>query len=153
MIARLRPHFLRACTAGTFAWRNGLIRHDRGSEENQMARLSQNSSYSVSTDLAAVGRLLSELEPRLERLSSLASRTSSDFTSAAGRAQTTVADALGDLAEKFGKHARVTSDEATKLSKDLLGKVAEEAKYRPIGTLLVAVGVGLLLGMTLSARR
>jgi len=118
-----------------------------------MARLSHDSSHSISTDLAAVGRLLSELEPRLERLSSFASRRSSDFASAAGRAQNTVANTLTELAEKFGKQARFTGDEATKLSKDLLEKVAEEARYRPLGTLMVAVGVGLLLGMSLSARR
>src|ERR1700730_6833459 len=81
--SRLRPIFFPSPADGTFVFRNGLspCRHARSESfggNNQMTRLSRN-SYSIPTDIAAVERLLSELEPRLERLSSLASRTSSDI--------------------------------------------------------------------------
>jgi ElaB/YqjD/DUF883 family membrane-anchored ribosome-binding protein len=121
-----------------------------------MNRLSRNTSYPIPTDIAAIERLLSELEPRLERLRGMATRTSSDVVSAAGRAQEAVAGALGDLGDfagKLGTRARTTGDEASKLGKDFLGKVVDEVEYRPIATLLVAVGIGLLLGMGVSARR
>ena len=72
-----------------------------------------------------------------------------------------IADAIGpilsEIVDRFGRGQRVAADQAasfgneavnfgTRVGNDAIGRVVSEAKHRPMATLAVAVGVGLLIG-------
>jgi ElaB/YqjD/DUF883 family membrane-anchored ribosome-binding protein len=104
------------------------------------------STASIDIDIAAIERLMSELQTRLDRLSGTAARTSSSVADAAGRAEEAISAVLSDVADKFGKRARATGDEAVKLGTNVMRRIGAEVEYRPVATLAVAVGIGFLLG-------
>jgi len=112
-----------------------------------MVQLLRNGRSTASIDIAAIERLMSELQTRLDRLSGTAARTSSGVADAAGRAEEAISVALSDLADKFGKRARETGDEAVKLGTTVARRIGAEMEYRPVATLAVAVGIGFLLGV------
>jgi len=53
---------------------------------------------------------------------------------------------MGDEAVKIGS-------EAAKLGNDALRRLSKEVEHRPLITLTVAVGVGILVGLLVSHRR
>jgi ElaB/YqjD/DUF883 family membrane-anchored ribosome-binding protein len=81
-------------------------------------------------------------------------RTSTRAAQTADRVGETVATALTGMAERFRNHAGSISDEAAKFGGEAakLGNVAlrrlsNEVERRPLVTLAVAVGVGMLIGL------
>jgi ElaB/YqjD/DUF883 family membrane-anchored ribosome-binding protein len=72
----------------------------------------------------------------------------------ADRVADTVATALSTMAERFRGGASSMSDqagkmgnEAAKLGNDALQRLSREVEHRPLVTLAVAVGVGILIGV------
>jgi hypothetical protein len=112
-------------------------------------------SRTIMPDVAEIERRLRALEQRVERAGGRASASASQ---AADRVADVMAAALSEVADHFRGRASVVGEEATKfgseaarLGNDALRRLADEAKHRPLVILLVAAGIGVLLG--LSARR
>ena len=105
----------------------------------------------VSTDLGDIEQRLRALERRLQAVGG---------RSAAGAAQ--VADQVGDViastlssvaevlrgrANSMGHDVAKIGGEAAKLGDRALRRLADEVEHRPLITLAVAVGVGILVGL------
>ncbi len=101
---------------------------------------------------------LRAIERELSDIGSKAGRRASANASAAGDQ---IADAIGpilsDLIERFRRGQRAAAegaaslgDEAvkigTRVGSDALGRIADQARQRPLLTLAVAIGVGILIG-------
>jgi ElaB/YqjD/DUF883 family membrane-anchored ribosome-binding protein len=76
---------------------------------------------------------------------------SSDHLSAA------IVSALGSLAERFrgvsiGDEAARFGEDAAKFGNDTLRRLSKEVEHRPLVTLAIAGGVGLLLGLVVLRR-
>jgi ElaB/YqjD/DUF883 family membrane-anchored ribosome-binding protein len=121
------------------------------------------------------------LEQKLDRLGNVASRTAVRGITSAGQATDrvgeTVVAALSELvdrfrggarsvggeasrfghdaAARFGQDAARFGQEATKLGGVALRRVSTEIEHRPLVTVAIAVGVGLLIGLggALGSRR
>lgn len=124
--------------------------------------MSRQSSYV--REFADVERRMQRLEQRMERLGGVASRTAASGMASAVQATDRVSDAvvtaLGDVidrfrggvrtvggeASRFGHDAARFGHEATKLGGVALRRVSTEVERRPLITIAVAVGVGLLIG-------
>jgi len=108
-------------------------------------------SRAMSADLAEIERRLRALEKRLERAGS---RTASGAVEAADRMGDAIASALSDMSDrsrsvgggalKLGNEA---AKEAAKLGNDALQRLADEVERRPLTTLAIAAGVGLIVGL------
>jgi ElaB/YqjD/DUF883 family membrane-anchored ribosome-binding protein len=124
-------------------------------------------------EFAEVERRMQRLEQRLDQLGGMASRTARSGVTTAAQATDRVGEAvvaaLGDLvdrfrggargvggeAARFGQDAARFSQEATKLGGQALRRVSTEVERRPLLTVAIAVGVGLLIGLggSLGSRR
>src|SRR5262249_3789263 len=89
------------------------------------------------------GRLRS-LEEQLERVGG---RTSASTAEVAARAGAAIAPVLSSIADRFRGGTHSMSDEAAKLGNDALRRLSNEVEHRPLVTLAVAVGVGILVGL------
>ena len=116
-------------------------------------------------ELAEVERRMHRLEQRLERLGGVASRTAASGVASAAQATDRVGDAvlaaLSDLVDRFRGGARSVSGEASRFGQDAarfgyeasklgsqaLRRVSTEIEHRPLVTVAIAVGVGLLIGL------
>jgi ElaB/YqjD/DUF883 family membrane-anchored ribosome-binding protein len=102
----------------------------------------------------ATNRLRS-LENQLERVGRTAGRRTSAGMSAAGdHVGDAIASAVTEIVDRFRSGRRLAGDEAArfgseaaKVGNDALRRMASEIEHRPLVTLAVAVGVGLLIGM------
>jgi ElaB/YqjD/DUF883 family membrane-anchored ribosome-binding protein len=109
--------------------------------------------------VSAIVDHLQAIERELGKMGRSAGRSASANVSAAGNQ---IADALGpilnDLGERFRRGQRWTVDEAasmgneavkigTRVGSDALDRIADQAKRRPLVTLAVAIGVGILIGI------
>jgi ElaB/YqjD/DUF883 family membrane-anchored ribosome-binding protein len=112
-------------------------------------------SRAMSADLAEIERRLRALEKRLERAGS---RTASGAVQAADRMGDAIASALSDMSDRFrdgsrsvgGGALKLSNDaakEAAKLGSDALQRLADEVERRPLTTLAIAAGVGLIVGL------
>ena len=112
-------------------------------------------SRAMSADLAEIERRLRALEKRLERAGS---RTASGAVQAADRMGDAIASALSDMSDRFrdgsrsvgGGALKLSNDaakEAAKLGSDALQRLADEVDRRPLTTLAIAAGVGLIVGL------
>ena len=108
--------------------------------------------------LSEIERRIELMERRLDRMGQVAARTaSSGFASAAqatDRVGDAVVSALGDIVERFrggsrsvGSEAARFGQEATKFGNDALRRVSSEIEQRPLVTLAIAAGIGLLIGL------
>jgi hypothetical protein len=122
-------------------------------------------------EFAEVERRMQNLEQRLDRLGSAASRAAASGLAGAAQATDRVSDALvaalSDLldrfrggarsasseAARFGQDAARFGQEATKLGNEALRRVSAEVERRPLITLAIAIGVGVLIGLGSSRRR
>ena len=97
-----------------------------------------------------IERRLRSLEQRLERAGGRSSAMAAAPADQIGEAVASVlsgvverfrggANSMGDEASKFGS-------EAAKLGNDAMRRLSKEVAHRPLVTLAVAVGVGLLVG-------
>jgi len=65
----------------------------------------------------------------------------------AERAAAAVVPVLSSIANRFRGGTHSMSDEAAKLGNDALRRLSNEVEHRPLVTLAVAVGVGILVGL------
>ena len=108
-------------------------------------------SRAIFADIGEIDRRLRALENRLERVGG---RASASAVQAADRVGENVAAALSSMADRLrggadsmgGEAARI-GGEAAKLGNDALRRLSREVERRPLITLAVAVGVGLLVGL------
>jgi ElaB/YqjD/DUF883 family membrane-anchored ribosome-binding protein len=106
---------------------------------------------------AIVGHLRA-IEKELSAVGKSAGRRASSSVSAAGNQ---IVDAiwpmLNELGDRFRRGQRVAVDEAasfgneaiklgSSMGRDALGQIADQARRRPLVTLAVAIGVGVLIG-------
>ena len=105
-------------------------------------------SRAISADLGAIDRRLRSLERSLERVVS-----PSIAWQSVDRVGEAVASALGSAADRFREGADAVTDEAakfgseaTKLGNTALRRLAEEVARRPFSALILAVGLGFLVG-------
>src|SRR5258706_10372714 len=111
------------------------------------------SAYSRATSSAQRGeieRRIRTLEQQLERAGSRAAGSASNAADGLGDA---VASVLSNMAGRFVGGAGSVSDEAVKFGNEAtkfgnvaLRRLSHEVEHRPLVTLAVAVGVGLLVG-------
>jgi ElaB/YqjD/DUF883 family membrane-anchored ribosome-binding protein len=114
---------------------------------------SRNSNGRAAT-VPEVDRRLRSLEQGIERAGT---RAASKATSTADHVSEIVASVLTSLANRFqgvsiGDEAAKFGDEAAKLGNDALRRLSKEVEHRPLVTLAVAVGVGLLIGLVMHRR-
>jgi len=116
-------------------------------------------SRGTSADLGEIERRLRTIERQLERAGS---RASAGASQAADQVSDMIASALNSTADKFRDRANTVGNvmteeaarlgnEAAKLGDNALRRLSKEVENRPLVTLAIAVGVGLLIG--LSSRR
>jgi uncharacterized protein YukE len=128
----------------------------------------RNSGYSraISADIGEIDRRLRALEKTLTRAGG---RASASAGQAADHLGETVANALSTIADRFRNGAGSMGDEAakfgseaakfgakygneafklgTRYGNDAVRRLADEVEHRPLVTLAVAVGVGILVGL------
>jgi hypothetical protein len=116
-------------------------------------------SSAFAPNVAALEGRLRMLERDIERLGRKAGRQASAGLSTAGdRVGEVVAAAVNDIVDRMRSGGRSAGDEAmrigndaarygAKLGNDALDRVADEIERRPLITLAVAIGVGILIGM------
>ena len=100
----------------------------------------------ISADLGAIDRRLHALERNLRRIGG---QTTAGATEVAGHVGETVVAALSALADRFREsrdEAGKLGREAARMSDDALRRLSNEIERRPLVTLAVAVGVGILVG-------
>ena len=108
--------------------------------------------------VAAIQKHLGAVETELEKIGRMAGRQTSDAAAAAsdqiGDAISTI---LSEMVERFRKGRRAAGDHAGRLGNqaldvgakygsDALQRVAREAEHRPLITVGVALGIGILIG-------
>ena len=87
---------------------------------------------------------LRSLEQQLERVGD---RTSASTAEVVERVGAAIAPVLSNIADRFRGGTHSMSDEAAKLGNDALRRLSNEVEHRPLVTLAVAVGVGILVGL------
>jgi hypothetical protein len=92
-----------------------------------------------------IERRLRSLEQQLERVGDGTSASTAKVVERVGGA---VAPVLSNVADRFRGGARSMSDEAAKLGNDSLRRFSNELEHWPLVTLAVAVGLGILVGLS-----
>jgi ElaB/YqjD/DUF883 family membrane-anchored ribosome-binding protein len=113
-------------------------------------------SRAMPTNVGEMERRLRSIEQRLERAGGRASATA---VRTADDVKDTIASVLSGIADRFGGNASLMSDgaakigsEAARLGNDALRRLSKEVEHRPLVTLGVAVGVGILVGLVAHRR-
>jgi len=113
-------------------------------------------SRAISAEFGEIDQRLRALERQLERVGRRSAVSAAQAAEGVGE---TVASALNGMAERLRGGANSMRDEAAKigseaakLGNDALRRLSSEVEHRPLVTLAVAVGVGLLVGLA-SQRR
>ena len=112
------------------------------------------SPRAASRSIRAIDRSLRSLERRLE---GAPRRVSASTVQRANQVSETIASTLDHVADRlrdgeFGDEAAKIGAEAMKLGDAALRRMSREVEARPLVTLAVAVGIGILVG-ALSRRR
>ena len=102
------------------------------------------SSRAMLPNVREIERRLRSLEQQLERVGD---RTSASAAEVAERTGAAIAPVLSSIADRFRGGAHSMSDEAAKLGNDALRRLSNEVEHRPLVTLAVAVGMGILVGL------
>ena len=106
------------------------------------------SHSATAREVAEIEQLLRQLEGRLARLGASAA---SDMREAGSAIPGMVSDAVSALTEhlreRFGESARHAGEEASRVGTRAWRKVEGEIGHRPLATLAVAAGLGLLVGL------
>jgi len=122
-------------------------------------------SSAFDRNISALEGRLHALENEIEKLGRKAGRRASAGMSAAGdQIGDAVAAAVNEIVDRFRSGRRVAGDEAVRLGNeaakfgakvgnDALERVASEVEHRPLITLAVAIGIGILIGMVGAAKR
>jgi hypothetical protein len=116
-------------------------------------------SSAFAPNLAAIEGRLRSLENELERVGRKAGKRASAGMSTAGdQIGDAIASAVTEIVDRFRSGRRLAEDEAVrfgneaakfgaKVGNDALERVASEVEHRPLATLAVAIGIGILIGM------
>ena len=111
--------------------------------------------------VAAIQKHLGAVEKELERIGRMTGRQTSEM---AAKASDQIGDALStilsDMVDRFRKGGQVAGDQAGRLSSqaldlgakygsDALERVSDQAEERPLLTVGVALGIGILIGAAL----
>jgi hypothetical protein len=122
-------------------------------------------SSAFDRNISALEGRLHALENEIEKLGRKAGRRTSAGMSAAGdQIGDAIAAAVNEVVDRFRSGRRVAGDEAVRLGNeaakfgarvgnDALERVASEVEHRPLVTLAVAIGIGILIGMAGAATR
>lgn len=101
-------------------------------------------SRTMLPNVREIERRLRSLEQQLERVGDRASASTAEAVERVGAA---IAPVLSSTADRLRGGAHSMSDEAAKLSNEALRRLSNEVEHRPLITLAVAVGVGILVGL------
>jgi ElaB/YqjD/DUF883 family membrane-anchored ribosome-binding protein len=108
-------------------------------------------SRARSANVGEIERRLRSVEQRLDRVGGRASASAMQTADHVGE---TLSSALSGIADRFCGGANSMSYEAAKfgsdaakLGSDALHRLSKEVEHRPIVTLGIAVGVGILVGL------
>jgi ElaB/YqjD/DUF883 family membrane-anchored ribosome-binding protein len=116
-------------------------------------------SSAFAPNISAIEGRLHALENELEKIGRSAGRRASAGAAAAGdHIGEAIASAVTEIVDRFRSGRRLAGDEAVrfgneaakfgaKVGNDALHRVASEVEHRPLATLAVAIGVGILIGM------
>jgi ElaB/YqjD/DUF883 family membrane-anchored ribosome-binding protein len=96
----------------------------------------------ISSNLREIDGRLRTLERHLQRVGSRASENAEGISEA-------VASALSASADRFRGSATSVGSEAAKLGHDALRRLTDEAEERPLAMIAVALGVGILIGLSM----
>jgi hypothetical protein len=118
-----------------------------------------NRSSEFDPRISAIAGHLRAIESELGAIGKSASRRASAGASATGnQIAEAISPILNDIVERFRRGQRSAVEEAgsfgdeaakigAKAGNDVLERIATQAKYRPVATLAVAIGVGVLVGI------
>jgi ElaB/YqjD/DUF883 family membrane-anchored ribosome-binding protein len=105
----------------------------------------------ISAEIGEIERRLRSLERNLEKIGARASASAKDRAEGLGDA---VASAMSGWSDRFRLSAGSLRDQSATLGKDAaelsgaaFGRLSAEVEQRPLLTLAVAVGVGVLIGL------
>jgi ElaB/YqjD/DUF883 family membrane-anchored ribosome-binding protein len=101
-------------------------------------------SHTMPPNVREIERRLRSLEQQLERVGD---RTFASTAEVVERVGAAIAPVLSSIANRFPGGTHSMSDEAAKLGNDALRRLSNEVEHRPLVTLAVAVGVGILVGL------
>jgi ElaB/YqjD/DUF883 family membrane-anchored ribosome-binding protein len=101
-------------------------------------------SRAMLPNVREIERRLRSLEQQLERVGGRRSASTAEVAERAGAA---IAPVLSSIADRFRGGTHSMSDEAAKLGNDALRRLSNEVEHRPLVTLAVAVGMGILVGL------
>jgi hypothetical protein len=116
-------------------------------------------SSAFAPNISAIEGRLHAIENELEKIGRSAGRRASAGVSAAGdQIGDAIASAVTEIVDRFRSGRRLAGDEAVRfgneaakfgarVGNDALHRVASEVEHRPLATLAVAIGVGILIGM------
>jgi hypothetical protein len=111
----------------------------------------------ISAEAGEIERRLRALE---KRLNVAGARPSTNARNTAENLSNAVASALSDWADRFRQGASMVGDQSAALGRDAaklgtvaLNRITDETGRRPLFALVVAVGVGILIGMTIRNAR
>ena len=96
----------------------------------------------ISADLREIDGRLRALERHLQRVGSQTSANAESIGEA-------IASALSGIADRFRGGATSVSSEAAKLGHNALRRLTDEAENRPLVMIAVALGVGILIGLSM----
>jgi hypothetical protein len=115
-------------------------------------------SSSFGPSVNAIQNHLGAVEKELEKIGRIAGRRGSAAASAAGaQIGDTISTVLSDMIERFRERGEAAGDQATRLGNralklgagygsDALARVSAQAEDRPLITVGVALGIGILIG-------
>jgi ElaB/YqjD/DUF883 family membrane-anchored ribosome-binding protein len=108
--------------------------------------------------VAAIQKHLGAVEKELERIGRIAGRqTSTAAATASDQIGDAISTILNEMMDRFRKGGQAAGDQAGRLGNqaldlgarygsDALQRVADEAEQRPLVTIAVALGIGILIG-------
>jgi ElaB/YqjD/DUF883 family membrane-anchored ribosome-binding protein len=111
--------------------------------------------------VAAIQKHLGAVETELEKIGRMAGRQTSDAAAAASdQIGDTLSTILSEMVERFRKGGQAAGDQAGRLGNqaldlgakygsDALDRVASQAEERPLFTIGIALGIGILIGAAL----
>jgi ElaB/YqjD/DUF883 family membrane-anchored ribosome-binding protein len=101
-------------------------------------------SRTMLPNVREIERRLRSVEQQLERAGD---RTSASTAEVVERVGAAIAPVLSSIADRFRGGAHSMSDESAKLGNDALRRLSNEVEHRPLITLAIAVGAGILVGL------
>ena len=102
-------------------------------------------SRSMSANVGEIEQRVRSLEQRLQRAGG---RASAGAAQSADHVADVVASALSSVADRFRDvDTAKIGNEAARFGTDALRRLSKEVEHRPLVTLAVAVGVGILVGL------